>query len=161
MMSADNWLKLSLLLALLTTLANVALKVRDLPAFMNGEASQLFYSISTNYRPNGGVVHIEDLNTIDVNWGFLDRSYASRMIAGEDNAIHFSYLAEFYTDNIIQFSQYSLDSGLPGGQKVLDVDAHALSRLTTETLQVVYQQGPVVCYVKLLEGCTRCMMRRK
>jgi hypothetical protein len=83
------------------------------------------------------------------------------MILGEDKAIYFSYLAEFYSHNLVQFSQFSLNSGLPGVQKVVDVEAHALGRLTNEILQVVHQQGPVLCYMKLLEGSVKCAVRRK
>ncbi|NOI56405.1 hypothetical protein [Vibrio coralliilyticus] len=161
MMSADNWLKLSLLLALLTTLANVTLKVRDRPSFMDGESSQLYYSNSANYRPNGDVYYIEDFHTLDAQMFFRNKSYTSRMIAGEDKAIHFSYLAEFYSHNLVQFSQFSLDSELPGVQKVVDVEAHSLGRLTSETLQIIHQQGPVLCYMKLLEGSVKCVVRRK
>ena len=148
-------------LACLATLTNVALKIADVPDFMNGKTSQLFYSGTLNVTLSGDVFLIEDYHTINYRLFFNQKSHTSRVIEDGQQGLYFSYFADFYSDNLVQFTKFALPVDAPmSANNVIQVEAHAMRRLNNEILQIIHHNHKVLCYTKLLEGGVKCITRR-
>lgn len=161
MISVDRLFKVFLCLAIATTIFNVVVKYKDSPQFMDGRSSQLYYSDNLNFKLNGDVFFIEDYHTVNYRMFFNKKSHSSRVISGEEKGVYFSYFADFYTNNLVQFTEFTLPNGTVGDKKVIEVEAHALRRLNNELLQIIHWNKKVLCYTKLLEGGIKCIIRRK
>ncbi|MCG9578232.1 hypothetical protein OPW39_16870 [Vibrio europaeus] len=161
-MSVNRVLLVFFSLAGLATLTNVALKIADVPDFMNGKTSQLFYSGTLNVTLSGDVFLIEDYHTINHRLFFNQKSHTSRVIENGQRGLYFSYFTDFYSDNLVQFTEFSLpiDAPMPANN-VIQVEAHAMRRLNNEMLQIIHHNRKVLCYTKLLEGGVKCITRRK
>ncbi|MDC5706577.1 hypothetical protein OPW41_12260 [Vibrio europaeus] len=161
MTSVDKWLKRLALMVTMTALVNAGLKYRDVPPFMKGANTHLYYSNNVNVKMNGDVTFYEDYHTLFYRLFFNKRSFSSRSIYGEDRDLYFSYYADFYSNNLMLFSDFSMPEGLVAENNYIEVEAHALRRLSNEVIQVIYSNARVLCYTKLLEGGVKCMLRRK
>ncbi|WP_235676540.1 MULTISPECIES: hypothetical protein [unclassified Vibrio] len=159
-MSVNKVLLMFFVLALLATGANVALKLRDTPTFMNGQSSQLYYAQTLNVTLKGDVFSIEDFHTVNHRPFFNLKSHTSRVVDDDPQAMHFSYFTEFYSDRLVQFSEFSRPIG-GGANRAIPVEAHAMHRMNSETLQVIHHNRKVLCYTKLLEGGVKCITRRQ
>lgn len=161
-MSVNKILIAFCFLAGVATLTNVMLKVADVPDFMNGKTIQLFYGSTLNVKLSGDVFLSEDYHTINHRLFFNQKSHTSHVIEGEQKGLYFSYFTDFYSDNLVQFTEFSfpIDAQL-NSNKVTQVEAHAMRRFNNEMLQIIYHNRKVLCYTKLLEGGVKCITRRK
>jgi|GEM_PF-6112994 hypothetical protein len=161
-MSVNRVLLVLFCLAGLATATNVLLRLSDMPDFMNGENSQLFHGETLNVTLNGDIFLIEDYHTINYRLFFNQKSHTSRVIDGGKRDLYFSYFTDFYSDDLVQFTEFSLpiDKPMPADQ-IIQVEAHAMRRLNNEMLQIIYHNSKAVCYVKLLDGSVKCITRRK
>jgi hypothetical protein len=143
------------------TLVNAGLKYRDVPLFMKRANTHLYHSNNVNVKMNGDIVFYEDYHTLYYRAFFNKRSFTSRAIFGESRDLHLSYYADFYSNNLMQFSDFDMPTGLVDENNYIEVEAHSLRRLSNEIIQIIYSDARVLCYSKLLEGGVKCMIRRR
>ena len=154
------WLTLSMVLAILATSVNMALKAHDVPKLWPTSKRQWYVSLHSYYQPSGQVTHVEDYQTLHFQLFFNYPSHTSRTVVGETDNIHFSYLMEFHREGLLRFTDLTVHGPLSGVEKLMGIEMHALHRLSDETMQIIHFDGNVLCYVKTLEGGIKCGFRR-
>ncbi|GLT16950.1 hypothetical protein GCM10007938_07270 [Vibrio zhanjiangensis] len=160
-MSVDKIIKVLFCLVLIATIANVGLKLRDVPEVMDGKDSLLYYGNNLSFSLDGDVVFSEDYHTVNYRLFFNKKSHTSRKIYGEPKGGYFSYYTQFYDNKLIQFTDFSFPDGEPDTKYITEIEAHNLRRINEEKLQLIYKQGKVVCFTKLLDGGVTCLVRRQ
>ncbi|MFY2507247.1 hypothetical protein F0225_10250 [Vibrio pectenicida] len=160
-MSVDNVLKTLFCLTVIATVSNFGLKFRDSPEIMDGKHSLLYYSNNLSFSLDGDVLFSEDYHTVNYRLFFNQKSHTSRKIYGEPKGIYFSYYTQFYDHALIQFSDFTFSDGELDRNSITEIEAHNLRRISEEKLQVIYREGKVVCYTKLLDGGVKCIVRRQ
>ena len=61
----------------------------------------------------------------------------------------------------MQFTDFTFPDGEIPRSHITEVEAHNLQRVSEEKFQIIYNEGKVVCFTKLLDGRVKCHVRRQ